>query len=353
MALSATSVGTAFVRRRSPAGRAALLLLPGLAAACAFGGAPGAGPRVTVTPPRAVSPAPSADGVLTLRVGIVGERGVRILDLPLEDYVLAVVRAELPSGVLADPAAAGMLEVQAIVSRTFAIANLGRHRAEGFDVCGGTHCQVLRPPDAARAAPDGAARAVAATRSLVIAHEGRAIQALFHAACGGHTASGASVWGGSEPYLAAVPDSFCSRLPAQAWTCEADGASLARALASSPAMDVGTGLARIDITERDVSGRVTRVALTGSRTVSVRAEAFRGALRTAFGERSLRSTRFTVAQDGRRFIFPGTGLGHGEGLCQAGALERILAGVSPADVIAHYFPGTRVMPADGVGRPAP
>jgi peptidoglycan hydrolase-like amidase len=28
------------------------------------------------------------------------------------------------------------------------------------------------------------------------------------------------------------------------------------------------------------------------------------------------------------------------GLCQAGALARLKAGASPADVLEHYFPGT-------------
>ena len=38
---------------------------------------------------------------------------------------------------------------------------------------------------------DAAARAVAATRGEILTYEGRAIRAIFHAACGGHTASAA------------------------------------------------------------------------------------------------------------------------------------------------------------------
>jgi stage II sporulation protein D len=44
-------------------------------------------------------------------------------------------------------------------------------------------------------------------------------------------------------------------------------------------------------------------------------------------------------------VFTGVGFGHGVGLCQAGASQRAQAGQSPADIIAHYFPGTRLQAA--------
>ena len=50
------------------------------------------------------------------------------------------------------------LEALAITIRTFALANPGRHRADGFDLCDQTHCQVLRT---ATAATDRTAQATA------------------------------------------------------------------------------------------------------------------------------------------------------------------------------------------------
>jgi len=280
-----------------------------------------------------------------------GADGTRVGEYALEEYVAGVVRAELPPDVLRDSTLAGMLEVQAVVSRTYALANMGRHRAQGFDLCDGTHCQVFRPRSEPGIEADAARRAVGATSGLVLVYEGRPIQALFHADCGGHTAAAASVWGREgEPYLAGVPDWFCSRARTTPWTFGADGAALARALAADPAMDVGPRLERADAVERDASGRATQVALVGSRTVTVRAEAFRAAIMAGFGDRSLRSTRFSVSRDGDRFVFAGTGFGHGAGLCQAGALERVRAGLTPAAVLAHYYPGTRLVGVHSVAR---
>jgi stage II sporulation protein D len=72
----------------------------------------------------------------------------------------------------------------------------------------------------------------------------------------------------------------------------------------------------------------------------------------AFGPRSIRSTSFEVVRDGNRLRFSGVGFGHGVGLCQNGTQKRAEARQSPAEIIAHYFPGTRLQNAPtGLVRP--
>ena len=305
--------------------------------------APEAPPRVAES--RVTSaidlPAPS-----TVRVRVTDGRGTRILTLPLDEYVLGAVRAELPRRPQRDDTVTRVLQVQAVVSRTYALANLHRHEAEGFDLCDSTHCQAYRPRLPTESDSDLAARAVRATRDQIITHQGRVIQALFHADCGGHTTSAESVWGGSDaPYLRPVPDFFCTRKTARPWTFSTDGTSLRRALNSDARTEIGPRLSRIEVIDRDLSGRAILVALAGAQSPTVRAEEFRTVVRRVFGPRSIRSTWFNVTRHGQRFVFTGVGYGHGVGLCQAGALQRAKAGQSPADIIAHYFPSTRVQPA--------
>jgi stage II sporulation protein D len=111
-------------------------------------------------------------------------------------------------------------------------------------------------------------------------------------------------------------------------------------------------LRRVDIASRDGSGRALAVTLVGASAVSVRAEVFRAVMVQAFGPRSMRSTAFEVARDGSRFRFSGVGFGHGVGLCQNGTLRRAEARQSPAEILAHYFPGTQVQTsAPGLARP--
>ena len=351
--------GTPASGRRRRAITAALCLPVGalawLSSACAsrpvkapVGAGAGTTPAAGDTGRGAARPTPVLPA--TVRVRVVAGGTARILTLPLDEYVLGAVRAEmLPATLRAQPPSRA-LDVQAIVSRTYATANLRRHAADGYDVCDSTHCQVFRPAAAGDGPRDAAASAVDATRGQILTFQGRAIQALFHADCGGHTASAASVWGGtSAPYLESVPDWYCERRPSSGWAFAESEAAVARALNADARTRVGDRLRRIDVASRDTSGRALAVTLVGSKTISVRAEVFRAAMTQSFGPRSIRSTWFDVKRDGSRLRFTGVGFGHGVGLCQSGTLRRVEARQSPAEVVAHYFPGSRLQTAQTAG----
>ena len=63
----------------------------------------------------------------------------KVVEMDLEDYVARVLAGE------GQPrAGAAAQQALAITVRTFAVANRGRHRREGFDFCDTTHCQVFR-----------------------------------------------------------------------------------------------------------------------------------------------------------------------------------------------------------------
>ena len=85
-------------------------------------------------------PGIEAGGQLDLRIGFARPGGgYTIQTLPLETYIARVLGGEAARD---SPAAA--LDVLAITSRTFALGNRDRHRADGFDLCDETHCQVVR-----------------------------------------------------------------------------------------------------------------------------------------------------------------------------------------------------------------
>ncbi|MFH0802187.1 MAG: hypothetical protein V2A78_07365 [bacterium] len=48
--------------------------------------------------------------------------------------------------------------------------------------------------------------------------------------------------------------------------------------------------------------------------------------------------------DGQCYIFHGGGWGHGVGLCQEGAAGMARRGLTSAQIIRHYFPGTKIVP---------
>ena len=265
--------------------------------------------------------------------------------VPLEDYVRATILSEFapPSG---DPAMVErMLEVQAVIARTYAVSHLRRHAREGFDLCSTTHCQLYQPARLKTSTWAGAAgEAATQTTGMVLWFEKAPARAVFHADCGGHTSAAAEVWQGmAPPYLKAVKDDGPAAAAHAAWRLELDRARLTAALDRDPRTRIGKRLDDIKIVRRDRGGRALDVALRGSRNSVVRGEDLREVLARAFGPRSIRSTSFDVERSGSTFTFVGRGFGHGVGLCQAGAWARLQAGARPEQVLARYYPGTRLV----------
>jgi stage II sporulation protein D len=290
---------------------------------------------------RAPSPAPATipkpPPLNTLRVRV----GGGVATIAVEEYVAGCIAAELGSLDLGPPAAARARDVQAIVCRSYALGTLGRHAAEGADLCATTHCQVYRPVPATaigRLSREAADR----TAGRVLWLDGRTVVPVYHADCGGRTSAASDVWGGPPAaHLVSVKDDVCATRPR--WRFEIAVDRLAAGLRRSPGLDVG-GLHDVQVERRDAAGRAATIRLVGSEPRSVRGNDFRTAVVAAFGASSLPSTLFTVTRRGRTLTFEGRGNGHGVGLCQLGLIARAGRGESPASILTHYFPGTTVAP---------
>jgi stage II sporulation protein D len=239
------------------------------------------------------------------------------------------------------PTVARIFDVQAVLARTYAVAHRDRHRTEGFDLCDGTHCQLYEPGrlKTSRFA-DAARRAVERTRGVVLTFARQPVDALYHADCGGHTASAGDVWGNQDVlYLTGTPDDI-PQVAHRTWQFDARATDVRAALNRDARSAVGRRLDRIAITTRDESGRASRLQVGGERTRTVRGEDIRAILNRAFGDRAIMSTRFSVVRQGEMYRFTGTGFGHGVGLCQTGAAARAARGAALDDILAAYFPGS-------------
>lgn len=295
---------------------------------------------------RPQAPAPSKPTARTtvpvsLRIGVTEDGTRRIITVRLEEYVAATILSEL-SPAAADAAVADrMFAVQAVIGRTYAVAHLNRHAADGFDLCATTHCQLYNPARLKTSRWAAAAReAVQATSGAILTFNAQPVRALFHADCGGHTSDASAVWGGERrPYLTSVADDGPASRAHAAWTFDATREQLMRALNSDPRTRVGRSLDGIDVLERDAGGRATVLALRGERDTAVRAEIARDVLSKILGARSIRSTAFEIQKQANAYRFTGRGFGHGVGLCQAGAFARIRAGATTGEVLKKYFPG--------------
>lgn len=145
--------------------------------------------------------AKSYRGILDVRLNNSGLLTL-VNQVGMEEYLLGVVPAELSPTTFPEPAA---LAAQAIAARTYALKNMGRLRAEGYDLTADTRTQVY---GGAAEENDLSNSAVASTYGLAIYYQDKLIDAMYTSTCGGKTENFSNVFDAPEvPYLKSV---FCA-----------------------------------------------------------------------------------------------------------------------------------------------
>jgi stage II sporulation protein D len=219
-----------------------------------------------------------------------------IVTMDRETAVASVVAAEATADTPIEA-----LKAQAVAARSYFTASAERHLE--FDFCDTTHCQFLRSPPAPESA---AARAVAATRDLVLTYDSQPFAAMYTRSCSGRTRTPADLGlpSVSYPYYA-VECRYCRTHPVH-WISRLSAHDAAGLRSSDES-------ARLHIARR-------------------------------LGWAAVPSTDFTVRKEREQIVLEGTGQGHGIGLCQAGARAMAQEGADFREILGHYYPNTTVVP---------
>ena len=294
--------------------------------------------------------------------------------LPLERYLEGVVPHEIGAG---SPAAA--LQAQAVLARTWALANSHRFALDGYHLCSDTQCQVYSDP---RLASPAVREAIRATSGEVLLWNGLPIHAVYHASNGGVSAhaeeawameplpyvqvqaDGVSAWGQSislplrgtqdvQSLLNGGSGAYGASHPRFRWSRVYTAGQLARALVAAGQGDAAP--TSMNVQKRGPSGRVLALEIDrdrGAAPVVLKLDAIRRTLRR------LPSTLFVVEAEGMGvWRFQGGGFGHGVGLSQAGAIDLADRGWSAQRILQHYYPGTQLgrfsVPAGSAAAEAP
>ncbi len=276
-----------------------------------------------------------------LKVRTVSGRLQVVNRLELEDYVSGVLESELGSLNLSPE----VLKAQLIISRTYVLSmGNGRHYHAGYEFCDGPHCQVFKniPHE-----DDPALETVlGSVRGEYISYHGHPIAAFFHHSCGGMTSRVEDVWPTApRPYLVAVaedPKGVCRTSTHTKWRFSETRKSLAACLRHAKWLSPQEALDTIRVARTDPSGRTKVIMIQGNRTLLIPVGKLRNVINQYYGKEVLRSAMFTISRENDRFVFRGRGWGHGVGLCQEGAMEMARHGKTYQEILAHYFPKTKI-----------
>jgi stage II sporulation protein D len=252
--------------------------------------------------------------------------------LPSEEYVAAALRGEAAPD---EPDAS--LKAMAISIRTFALANAGRHRSEGFDLCDSTHCQSLRLGEVRPAV----LRAVHETAGETLWFGGRRAQVYYTQHCGGMREAAADVWPAEHAsYLQGrQSDPYCLRRSSAIWQAHLPLGRLSEILRSQ-GWKTPSPIEDIRIAGRSPTGRAQLLEVSGrGAPATISASSFRFAVDRELGWNQVRSDWYNASVSNGSLVLNGKGYGHGAGLCQAGAYEMAVEGHSANEILSFYFPG--------------
>ena len=238
----------------------------------------------------------------------------------LEKYIAGVVESECGKHTSLE-----YYKLQAILCRTYLLAHINRHILENFQVCDDVHCQAYL----SRSTDEDIVKAVLATKGLVVVdNDLNLITAAFHSNCGGQTCNSQDVWAVPTAYLKSVRDTFCTNQPHATWQ------------RSIPLEDWKAYLQlkhKYPVDDSVKFSNATSFTQPNGRAIYFMDRDLKIPLKTIRADFQLKSTYFSIEQQGESVIFNGRGYGHGVGLCQEGAMRMANLKHSYKDILNFYY----------------
>ncbi|MDD2233402.1 MAG: stage II sporulation protein D [Desulfitobacteriaceae bacterium] len=262
----------------------------------------------------------------------------KILKLPLEEYLIGVVAAEMPAGFGEEA-----LKAQAVAARTYAVKCLNKNlfKDEGYDVDTTVKTQAWLSDKQLRkkwgvlsylSMLAKVKKSVEGTKGKVLVYDGKYVDAFYHSSSGRKTTEQPEeVWGGSaEGHFQNVVSGEENPLRFKKQFSFSIN-ELAEKLGQA---EVQKGLKSGDIKllSRTKAGRIRSISILGKTYLGTQ-------IRTLLG---LASTDFEWLVKSDHIVFTTYGYGHAVGMSQYGANDLANRKYTYDRILEHYYPSTQI-----------
>lgn len=256
-----------------------------------------------------------------------GEKGIRVINrVEMRNYLGGVIESEGGGGKHLE-----YYKVQAILSRTYVLGHLTKHRKEGFQLCDRVHCQAYHNMLIYTPTID---EAVQATSGVVMLNESlKLAQGFFFANCGGQTSEADFVWNRPVSHCRSIVDTFCIKSRQANWEKKIDANAWRNYLVNHfgyPVNDpvLGPAMYNFDQPSRRAFYKYPQLGIP---------------LRDLRVKFKLKSTWFSCKKVGSQVVLKGKGFGHGVGVCQEGAMKMAKLNYSAEQILNFYFTDVHLM----------
>jgi len=256
--------------------------------------------------------------------------------IPLEDYIVGVVAAEMPAEFELEA-----LKAQALAARTYIVRRLRENNIEklpgGAQVLDTVKHQAYYDADE-RKEKWGSSyewknsrimQAVRETAGVILAYNGKPIDATFFSTSNGFTENADEYWNQSIPYLKSVASPWDTMSPRYREEKRMDAAALEQRLGVKLDAQASTGGTFYTVLERTAGNRIGRIRI-GEKEFTGKE------IREALG---LNSTAFTMRLQGGQVVITTHGYGHGVGMSQWGANGMAKAGKNAEEIVKYFYQG--------------
>jgi len=262
-----------------------------------------------------------------------------INELGLEGYLYGILPREVDDGWKIEA-----LKAQAVISRTYAVNNLTKHEKDGFNFCNTVHCQVYSGVESEKPETN---KAVNLTKGEILTYNGKTVNSLYHACCGGHTENPKYIWNSyNDPpeYLNGVVCKYCKNSPHYSWTKTIDENLILEKLHKYGYKQIKK-IKKIFVSDKTPSNRYRYIKIKyissndDNNILTFPADRFR----LIIDPWLIKSTKIkSIIKQDTKFQFSGYGWGHGVGLCQWGAKVMADEGYNYKQILKYYYPNTDI-----------
>ncbi|MFJ5717135.1 stage II sporulation protein D [Neobacillus sp. NPDC093127] len=263
----------------------------------------------------------------------------KIENVPLEDYLVGVVAAEMPVEFKEEA-----LKAQALTARTYIVKRLLTKDTlgapKGSQVTDTPIHQAYKSDDQLK--KDWGAKydekrkkilaAVRATSGQVLTYKGEVIQAQFFSTSNGYTENSEDYWSGTYPYLRSVSSPWDKSSP----KFNFQKVFSIKDFETRLGVKIGSGGTLGKVVEKTTGKRVGKVDFNGK---VLTGKEIREKL-------DLRSSDFAWERKGNNIVITTKGFGHGVGMSQYGANGMAAEGADYKKIVKHYYQGVEITSAE-------
>ena len=259
------------------------------------------------------------------------EASGNILEVPFEEYIVGVLAGEMPVSFEIEA-----LKAQAVAARSYVLRKMEASKDQEYDVVDTVSNQVylddayLREKwqDEYTEKISKIRTAVLETSGEYLEYDGKVAEAFFFSTSTGMTENSGEVFQTQLPYLTSVKSE---------WDQEVSPVFNDNVTLSLSDFYTKLGLPYQD----NIQVEVTKTTSTGRvKEIKINDKIFTGS--EVFSKLGLRSTFFTITQNGSNVSIDTKGYGHGVGMSQYGAQGMARAGYRYDEILKHYYQGVEI-----------